>query len=102
MQVTVRRNTGAGRFVKVESEHEVTLEDCYYDLRGAFIEMDGIANGLMAVAVVAGHRFEEIEIATWSGGRYAPRPLLRPGWLSGSGSRRRSPRGTRTRRALAL
>lgn len=65
VQVRRRENTGSGRYVDLDSTDVTQLEDGYLDLRGRFIEMTGIPNGLMAVAYIKNHRIEQIEIAVY-------------------------------------
>ena len=66
VQVISRENTGAGRYVMV-NHRAGTLQDGYYDLGGRFIEMAGIPNGLMAVALVRKGKLETLEIAVYGG-----------------------------------
>jgi hypothetical protein len=63
--ITARENTGAGRYADLRCALPVPLPDCYLDLAGRFIEMDGITNGLMAVVSVRGSTLVNLEIATY-------------------------------------
>lgn len=66
MHVCRRDNTGAGRFVDLDSEvGESELDDGYLDLGGRFIEMEGIPNGLMAVVRIKDRRPDQLEIAVY-------------------------------------
>lgn len=65
VRVIRRENTGAGRYVDVESDNVVKLDDGYVDLGGKFIQMDGVPHGMMAVAQIKDHRLRQIEIAVY-------------------------------------
>ena len=59
-----RKNTGAGRYVELDSD-AVVREDGYLDMRGRFVEMEGLAHGLMAVVDVSDQRLGTLEMATY-------------------------------------
>lgn len=66
VRVRSRENTGAGRYVDLEAEvAESELDDGYLDLGGSLIEMEGIPNGLMAVAHIKDRRPDQLEIAVY-------------------------------------
>lgn len=65
IRVRRRENTGAGRYVDIDTEDRVDLEDGAVDLGGRFIEMTGVQNGLMAVAHIKNHRVQQIELAVY-------------------------------------
>lgn len=65
VRVLRRENTGAGRYVDVEAEQRIELDDGFVDLGGQYIEMEGVPNGLMAVARISGHRIHQVEIAVY-------------------------------------
>jgi len=67
ISVLSRENTGGGRYVRVTSSSPTSLADGYYDLGGKFIEMQGLPNGLMAVARVLRGGLREMEIAVYGG-----------------------------------
>jgi hypothetical protein len=60
-----RDNTGAGRYVTLQCLDPCEMEDGYLDLGGRFVEMPGVAAGLMAVVRVSGGRPAELEIAVF-------------------------------------
>ena len=62
-----RENTGAGRYVDLEAPSRTKLDRGVLDLGGQYIEMDGIPDGLMAVARIDDHRLRQIEIAVYGG-----------------------------------
>jgi hypothetical protein len=63
-----RTNTGAGRFVKLSGITAATCQlgkaGSYLDMGGAFLEIPGVPNGLMAVLAVDADG-AELEIATY-------------------------------------
>lgn len=65
VRVRRRENTGSGRYVDLDTEDDVQLDDGCVDLGGRFIEMSGVPNGLMAVAHIKNHRVQQIEIAVY-------------------------------------
>jgi hypothetical protein len=65
VRVRRRENTGAGRYIDLETADEVRLDDGYLDLKGRYIEMSGVPNGMMAVARVKDHRVQQIEISVY-------------------------------------
>lgn len=67
--VSVRRreNTGAGRYVDLESAAELRVSDGYLDLGGSYIEMEGVSNGIMAVALVQSGRLTLLEFSVYGG-----------------------------------
>ena len=67
VQVLKRENTGGGRYVDVASDAELLVSDGYIDLGGSFIEMDGLPNGMMAVALVQDRRLRILEFRVYGG-----------------------------------
>lgn len=67
IRVRKREDTGGGRYVDLDAESALELQDGYLDLGGRFIEMDGIPHGLMAVVLVKGSRPVQMEIAVYGG-----------------------------------
>lgn len=67
VRVLRRESTGCGRYVDIESDAEIEVENGYLDLGGSFIEMEGVANGIMAVALVHNRRLTELEFSTYGG-----------------------------------
>jgi hypothetical protein len=65
VRVKRRENTGAGRYVDLDSTDATQLDDGYVDLSGRFIEMAGVPDGLMAVACIKDHRLQQIEISVY-------------------------------------
>ena len=65
--VVSRDNTGGGRYVQVSASNRVTLKDGYYDLGGKFIQMQGVPNGMMAVARIVESDLLGIEITVYGG-----------------------------------
>jgi len=65
VSVVSRKNTGAGRLVKLSSDRPLSCPDGYLDMGGHFIEMSGIEHGLMAVVAVVHSLVAELEIATY-------------------------------------
>lgn len=65
VRVISRRETGAGRVVGLTSGSLLNFADGYLDMGGRFIEMDGIAHGLMAVISIVGSKLDTLEIATY-------------------------------------
>jgi len=65
LRVKRRENTGAGRYVDVDTDARVDMDDGPVDLGGKFIEMSGVPHGLMAVAHIKDHRVHQIEIAAY-------------------------------------
>ena len=66
VRVRSRENTGAGRYVDLDTDvMESELDDGYLDLGGRFIEMEGMPNGLMAVVRIKDHRTDQLEIAVY-------------------------------------
>lgn len=64
--VIARKNTGAGRFVDFQSlEKQPNLGNGYLDMGGKLISMEGLQDGLMAVAYVRDHRVDHLEIVTY-------------------------------------
>lgn len=62
-----RENTGGGRYVDLECETMVDLDDGYSDLGGSFIEMKGLPNGMMAVVLVKNGRVSMLEFTVYGG-----------------------------------
>lgn len=62
-----RENTGNGRYVDIESDTEVNVNDGYLDLGGSFIEMEGLPNGMMAVVLVQNRRLKVLEFSVYGG-----------------------------------
>jgi hypothetical protein len=67
IRVLRRDNTGGGRYVEVECSARVQIDDGYIDLGGSYIEMDGLPNGMMAVALVKDGRVTMIEFTVYGG-----------------------------------
>lgn len=67
IKVLRRENTGGGRYVDLESDARVQLDDGYVDLGGSFIEMKGVPNGMMAVALVKDNRVTTLEFTVYGG-----------------------------------
>ena len=67
ISILKRENTGAGRYLTLSSTRASGLEDGYLDLGGKFIEMQGIPNGMMAVAIIANGSVTQLEIAVYGG-----------------------------------
>lgn len=67
IQVVRRENTGGGRFVEIESKANVRLADGHVDLAGRYVEMIGLPNGLMAVALINNERLQQIELTVYGG-----------------------------------
>jgi hypothetical protein len=67
IRVLRRENTGSGRYVALESDARVQIVDGYIDLGGSFIEMNGLPNGMMAVALVKDKRLMTLEITVYGG-----------------------------------
>jgi hypothetical protein len=62
-----RENTGNGRYVDLESNADVQMDDGYIDLGGSFIEMKGLPNGMMAVALVKNNHLTTLEFTVYGG-----------------------------------
>jgi hypothetical protein len=62
-----RENTGDGRYVELESEARVQMDDGYIDLGGSFIEMKGLPNGMMAVVLVKDKHLTTLELTVYGG-----------------------------------
>jgi hypothetical protein len=62
-----RQNTGGGRYVDLECDTPVRLDDGYVDLGGSFIEMKGVPNGMMAVVLVKNGRVNTLEFTVYGG-----------------------------------
>lgn len=62
-----RENTGGGRYVDLECDSPVHLDDGYIDLGGGYIEMRGIPNGMMAVVLMKGGRVRTLEFTVYGG-----------------------------------
>jgi hypothetical protein len=67
IRVLQRKNTGAGRYVELESDQQVELDDRYIDMSGHFIEMSGLPSGMMAVVLVKGRRIQALELTVYGG-----------------------------------
>jgi hypothetical protein len=67
IRVLKRENTPGGRYVDIASDAEVKANDGYIDLGGRFIEMEGLANGMMAVALVQDRRLKILEFSVYGG-----------------------------------
>jgi hypothetical protein len=65
IRVRDRENTGAGRYVDLQVDGAIDLDNGYLDLGGKFIEMDDVPNGLMAAIRVKDHRPDQLEIAVY-------------------------------------
>jgi hypothetical protein len=62
-----RENTGGGRYVEIESDYLLKLDNGYVDLAGHFIEMSGLPSGTMAVVLVNDGRVKLLELTTYGG-----------------------------------
>jgi hypothetical protein len=67
MRVLRRENTGSGRYVEIECDVPVQLEDGYVDLGGSYIEMQGLPSGMMAVVLVKARRVKQLEFTVYGG-----------------------------------
>src|SRR5216117_4446596 len=67
VRVTGRENTGGGRYVQLECNIPVQVDNGYLDLGGGFIEMKGVPNGMMAVALVKDGRLVLLEFTVYGG-----------------------------------
>lgn len=67
IRVLRRENTGGGRYVALECDQQVQLEDGYIDLGGRFIEMVGLPNGMMAVVLVKNKNLQLLEFTVYGG-----------------------------------
>jgi hypothetical protein len=63
--ILARRNTGAGRYLDLESTSLLQVEDGYLDLGGRFLRIPGVENGLMAVVAVEGGQLRQLEISVY-------------------------------------
>jgi hypothetical protein len=67
IRVLGRANTGGGRYVDLECLGPVQLDDGYIDLGGSYIEMEGLPNGMMAVALIKDSRVRTLEFTVYGG-----------------------------------
>jgi len=67
IRVLRRENTGGGRYVDIESDAPVQLSDGYVDLGGSYVELSGLPNGMMAVALVKNGRLMTLELTVYGG-----------------------------------
>ena len=65
IRMVARENTGAGRYVRLHCGQAVDGPDRMLDLKGGFIQMEGVPDGLMAVVTIQGGQVRELEIATY-------------------------------------
>lgn len=65
IKVLSRYNTGAGRYVYLAPDALIQCEDQFLDMNGAYIEMEGVKYGLMAVVAVTDRKMENLEIVTY-------------------------------------
>jgi hypothetical protein len=65
VSIVERSNTGAGRYVKLESSIQVAMPDGYLDMGGRYIQMEGVPNGLMATVAITKGRIDVLEIAVY-------------------------------------
>jgi|GEM_PF-1694008 len=65
IQVISRRNTGAGRYVHLNSEVTVDLPNGPYDMGGRFISNDQAKDGMMAVVYIDNKKLKYLEISTY-------------------------------------
>ena len=63
--VVRRESTGAGRYVELKCDASLTIGDGFLDLGGRYIEMSGVANGLMAVVSVDGGAVTQLEFSVY-------------------------------------
>ncbi len=67
IRVLRRENTGGGRYVDLKCDVLVQLDDGYIDLGGSYIEMKGLPNGMMAVALIKDARVTTLEFTVHGG-----------------------------------
>jgi hypothetical protein len=67
IRVLRRENTGGGRYLDLDSDALVHIVDGYIDLGGKFIQMNGLPNGMMAVALVKKQRLKTLEFTVYGG-----------------------------------
>ena len=67
VRVLERHVTPCGRYVEIESDIHVQMDDGYLDLEGSYIEMKGLPNGIMAVVMVNRQRVTMLEFTTYGG-----------------------------------
>jgi hypothetical protein len=60
-----RQNTGAGRYLDLDSMAELGIDDGYLDLPDRYIRMSGVPNGLMATVAVEGGKLRQLEFAVF-------------------------------------
>jgi hypothetical protein len=64
LRVTRRENTGVGRYVHLEDDHQQPLKDGVYETRQHAIEMMGLRLGLDFAVAVANSRIDHLELVT--------------------------------------
>jgi len=67
IRVLRRDDTGGGRYVDLECDAPVQLDDGYADLGGSFVDMEGLPNGMMAVVLIRGGRIQVLEFTVYGG-----------------------------------
>ncbi|MEE9336422.1 MAG: hypothetical protein V3U65_20230 [Granulosicoccaceae bacterium] len=67
INVRRREDTGGGRYVDLECDTPVHLEDGYIDLGGSFIEMKDLPSGMMATVLVKGGKLKILEFTVYGG-----------------------------------
>ena len=71
VRVLRRENTGGGRYVDLECDKTVRIEDGYIDLGGSYIEMEGIPHGMMAVALIKNGYLTMLEFTVYGGHQWS-------------------------------
>ena len=65
VRVRSRTNTGAGRYVELESAEVSNCVDGYLDMGGRFVEMEGVPFGIMAVVAIERGKLVQLELAVY-------------------------------------
>jgi putative transposase len=65
IRVRRRENTGSGRYVEIEADADVRLNDGYVLMGEHFIEMTGVPNGMMAAVRIRSNRIDQLELAVY-------------------------------------
>jgi hypothetical protein len=63
--VTNRKNTGAGRYVSLNSSAQIQGFSGYLDMGGHFIEMEGVESGMMATISIIDEALDELEFSVY-------------------------------------
>lgn len=64
IRVTLREDTGVGRFVYFQNLNHQILKDGLYETRASIIEMEGLSLGLDFAVSVVSSRIESLELVT--------------------------------------